>query len=343
MDGCSVTHDIAAFPFDTLPAPSFRPESGRRIVRLGAVVACASMLVPILSGLVALRLYSVAANPNADGWVAAVSVLPSLAIFIGGVLLIARGRQLQALPALDLLRQDRRTPVLFLRSFDDDDLVDPTPRMVPFGDFFPRRYEETLAAALRPVGPMVSIGRPGETLALLGGGRLFVPDHAWRVAVDYLRHHAAAVVLMVGRTDGIWWEIASCLKRVPLPRLLFFFPYVEEAGKRRSVWQRLIFFHPAELPLWGKPYWRMERERQARYALFRERVGPALSRALPETLGNALFIDFTGADTPRALTTVRPWWWPITILSPSMRHMIMNPVRTLQPFVDKLQGLRPSE
>ena len=329
--------EITSFPFDTLPPPAFRPESGRRIVRLGTGLACVGLVVPVIVGVLAGAAIGIdSADSDAAGLVAAASVLPAFAIFLGGTLLISRGRQLQALPAAELLRQDRRSPVLFLRSFDDDDLVDPTPRMVPLGDYFPRRYEETLAAALQPVGPMVSIGRPGDRVALLGGGRLFVPDHAWRAAVDYLRERAAAVVLVVGRTDGVWWEITTCLERVALQRLLFFFPYIEEAGKRRSVWQRLVFFHPAEIPLWNKPYRRMEREREARYALFRERVQPAFSRTLPETLGGALFIDFLGDGAPRALATVRPWWWPLAILSPSLRRMIVDPVRTLRPFVEKV-------
>jgi hypothetical protein len=243
---------------------------------------------------------------------------------------------MRALPALDLLRRDRRPPVLFLRSFDDDDLIDPTPRMVPMGDWFPRRYEESLAKALRAVGPMITIGRPGEKLALLGAGRLFVPDHAWQAAVEHFRASAAAVVLMVGRSPGLWWEIESSLRLVPMQRLLIFFPYVEEAAKRRSLWQRFFHYHPANVPLSHKPHVRMEQERQARFALFRERMQPTLSHQLAETLGTALFIDFQTDGRPRALATVRPWWWFGTILTPSARRMVANVGRTLAPFVERL-------
>jgi len=256
-----------------------------------------------------------------------------------GALLITRGRQWRILPAVESLRRDRRPPVLFLRSFDDDDLVDPTPRMIPLGAFFARTYEESLVGALNSVGPVVSIGRPTETLARLGSGRLFVPDHAWRTAVDHLRQCSAAVVVMVGRSDGVWWEITSCLDRVPRAALLFFFPYVEDAAKRRSWWRRLLAFHPAEVPLWSSPYRRMKREREARYALFRDRVGPLLAGKLPPTLGDSLFIDFLPDGSPRALKTVRPGWWPLALLTPSLRHMLANPAATLRPFVDKLGSL----
>jgi hypothetical protein len=327
--------DAESWPFDTLSPPGFRPAAGRWTVRGGVLLVTASVLLPLVVGLIA----GTAFDGTDPSLLSAVGALASVGVIILGALLIDRGRRMQALPAQELLRRDRRAPVLFLRSFDDDDLVDPTPRMVPLGDYFPRRYEESLARALEAVGPMISIGRPGDTLALLGGGRLFVPDHAWRTAVDYLRHRSAVVALMVGRTEGVWWEIASCLESVPLERLLFFFPYVEERVKRRSVWQRLIFIHPANFPLWSKPYQRMEREREARYALFRDRVQPKLRRALPETLRGSLFIDFLNDGTSRALRTVRPAWWPLTLASPSVRHMAVHKARTLQPFVAKVQGL----
>ena len=57
--------------------------------------------------------------------------LVAYVVFLVGVRFIARGRRMRAIPAVDLLRKDTRAPVLFLRSFEDDDLIDPTPRMVP--------------------------------------------------------------------------------------------------------------------------------------------------------------------------------------------------------------------
>ena len=226
--------------------------------------------------------------------------------------------------------------MLYLRSFDDDDLVDPTPRMIPLGDYFPYRYEETLCDALSPIAPAVSIGRPGNKVAQLGGSRLFVPDNAWQQAVSYLRARAAAVVLVIGRTEGLWWEVETSMREVPRERLLFFFPFVEQAARRRGVWQRIFKIHPSRMPFSSSAFQRMQAEREARYDLFRARVQPFCETPLPASLGDSQFVDFTADGCPRLLPRVRPWSWWMFGFTPSTARMVIDLRRTLQPFVDKL-------
>jgi hypothetical protein len=336
----SVLHmiaDVASLPFDTLPPLPYNPRLGRALTRAGG----ATLVVSLLPWVIVVAV-GAGYRMNSDdvGSVAflIVATLISLMIWLVGVALIGRGRRLQSCPALQLMQRDPRRPILFLRSFDDDDLFDPTPRMIPLGDYFPRRYEESLAQALRTIGPMITIGRPGDELALLGGARLCVPDHAWKTAVEYLRNRASVVVLMIGRSQGLWWEITSSLESVPIERLLCFFPYVEETKRRRSFMQRFLYYHPAEMPLFKGAYRRMELEREKRYALFQERVQPLLAKSLALRLDNAQFVDFLPDGTPRVLQSVRPWWWPLAIFTPSMRRMLTNNERTLQPFLEKFQA-----
>ena len=332
--------ELTALPFATLPPPPYRPRVARWLTFAGISLIVGSFVFPAIA-IVALGIDEELKSDDlslALTFLFGAGMVAVFAVFLIGVAVTAHGRQLRALPAAELLRQDRRIPLLFLRSFDDDDLIDPTPRMMPMGDNFPRRYEESLASALRAVGPMLTIGRPGERTPLLGAGRLFVPNDAWQAAVAYLRTHTRAVILMVGRSPGIWWEITSCLESVPISHLLFFFPYVEDPGKRRSFLQRFVAYRPANIPLIRAPYRRMEQERQARYQLFRERVAPLVSQPLPASLEGALFLDFLADGTPRALKVVRPWWWPIALVTPSMRLMLADHTRTLRPFVDKLNA-----
>ena len=326
-------------PFDTLPAPPCRPKAGGIVIAAGIILMVIGLVSPSLGLYLLDSDFEIDTLEVENLWVYLCLLIPILLGFYGGAWLITWGRRMRAVPATTLLADGDRPAVLFLRSFDDDDLIDPTPRMVPFGDLFERRYEESVCGALEHIGPMVSIGRPGNKLVQLGGARLFVPDHAWQAAIEHLRKRAAAVVLVVGRTEGLWWEIQSSMREVPLERLLFFFPYVEETRRRRSIWQRFFHANPSRIPLSSKAYARMEAERQSRYELFREHVQPFIPTPLPEALGTSQFIDFTADGKPRLLPTVRPWWRPVTLFTPSSARMIANLKRTLQPFVDKL--MRP--
>ena len=62
---------------------------------------------------------------------------PSVLGLFGGTWVISVGRRMRAIPAETPVKEGDHPPILFLRSFDDDDLVDPTPGMIPIGDFFP--------------------------------------------------------------------------------------------------------------------------------------------------------------------------------------------------------------
>jgi len=322
---------VTPFPFETLPGRSQARRLGAFFVRFGIAMIVVGFLAPNI----ALALL----ESGGDTVLAAAFIILFFVGLYGGVQLVGYGRRLRTIPAQQQLEDDKRPPVLYLRSFDDDDLLDPTPRMIPLGDFFPRRYEESLVEPLAKIGPMVSIGRPGNKLPMLGGARLFVADEDWQAAVAHLRKHAAVVVLMIGRTDGLWWEVESSIREVAPENLLFFFPYVEETQRRKTITQRLLGYRPAQMPFSKKAYRRMERERRARYQIFRERAGPLISADFPEDLGDSQFMDIDTNGKVRALQTYRPWWQFLAILMPSMRSMTINLRRTLRPFVRKVTGI----
>jgi hypothetical protein len=250
---------------------------------------------------------------------------------------------MRARDALTVLSADPRPPVLYLRSFDDEDLPDPTFRS-PFhlenlpNPFIPRRYEERLVPVLRRIGPVISIGRPGERRAELGAARLYVRDQDWRAAVRYLSAGAAAVVIVVGRSLSLWWEIDLVLAHVQRERLLFFFPYADEAKARHRFWRKYYEIIPSVTP---RSIWqRSEAERQARYRLFRERVEQKVAGRWPKELGGAQFLDFSDAQSPRLLATKRPIE---TIFYSLIFHKTtatwISAQATLRPFVKKVRRL----
>lgn len=330
------TNQSSNLPFETVPGPRPQPRLALALTVLGWTAVVISVFAPtIVLSVMGVGSYVDPFDPGLYGLYLVFAICLVVGFF-GGLWLVALARRMRAVPAAAILSDDTTRLVLYLRSFDDDDLVDPTPRLIPLGDFFPYRYEESLCAALEPIAPAVSIGRPGNKIAQLGGARLFVPDRAWQDAVGYLRRRAAVVVLVIGRTQGLWWEVETTMQQVPPERILFFFPFVEHAERRRNVWQRFFKFHPSRMPFSSRAFERMEAERQARYALFRERIEPFCSAPLPPALGTSQFVDFQSDGTPRALPRVRPRTWWVFGLTPSTARMVIDLPRTLKPFVDKL-------
>ena len=285
----------------------------------------------------------------ADAWPLILS-LCALAIPVGGFVAVfgisegmrlrERSRRLRYTPAVSL--RTRKKPVLLLRSFSDDELVDPRPV-----DFFQRRYEETLTQALRTLGPVLCIGRPNDTLGVGGAARLYVSDERWQEAVCHLMRRAVATVIVVGRTEGLWWEITSAMAVVEHTRLLFFFPYVtktQRAGSRiADLWE---FVSRWNLP--RRRYNQMEAERRVRYQQFRKRLASQLNYPLPEELGSALFLDFLPDRRVRLLQPRHkaPWKYAFPVLGNVLLDYLSGRIgrlrfdlgRTLRPFLSKLSS-----
>lgn len=152
---------------------------------------------------------------------------PQLSVVVGcGVLYLAcrciiRGRKLRALTADELMRRDSRPPVIYLRSFTDDE-PEPDRSGWRYG-LLGETSEQQLATAFRQVGPFVAIGRPGE-LPDLGASRLYADENDWQARVLELFGRAGLVVLQLGYTPGFRWELDQALAQVDLRRLLIFVP-----------------------------------------------------------------------------------------------------------------------
>lgn len=267
-------------------------------------------------------------------------VVPGVAVLPMGAHLVLYGRRMRAKDALTVLSKDPRAPVLYLRSFDDEDLPDPTFRGGSLRNpFIPQRYEQAIVSVLRRVGPVISIGIPRERRAELGAARLYVRDEHWRPAVQYFVQNCAAIVVVMGQTQSLWWEVDFALSNVQRERLLFFFPHADERSARRTYWRKYWEIIPRVLP---RPIFeRMQAERQARYDLFRERTQGKISGQLPEQLGNAHFLDFGDDLSPRLLPTKRPikaWFYSLTM--PRSVSTWVNTRATVRPFVKKIGRLK---
>jgi hypothetical protein len=157
----------------------------------------------------------------------------ALAAFAVGYWMIRRGRRLIATRAERLLGQDQRRPVLYLRSFSDEDrdrgpagalrslngreLASSTPA-------WGSREQDALSAVLGEVGPYVAIGKPREAVPELGAARMYLPDDEWQAKVQQLSGEARLVIVRVGQSEGLRWEIGELVRQDNPVKLLFLLP-----------------------------------------------------------------------------------------------------------------------
>lgn len=152
--------------------------------------------------------------------------------------------------AADLLASDPRPPVVYLRSFKADAQED---RKLYLQS---EPQEEKLASVFSKVGPFIALGQPGESFPVLGATRMYVGTD-WQTSVTDMIARARLVVLRVGATNSLLWEVGYLKREVKPERLLFVIPRGRKNYKEfRAMAQR---FFPLPLPEY--PIWKSSRAR----------------------------------------------------------------------------------
>jgi hypothetical protein len=214
-----------------------------------------------------------------------VGFVVGLPLLLVGSCVRTLGTRLASRDAAAEVYADDRLPIVYLRSFKDDSSlaggvlwqsVSIIPHIISRGRFardpdqIGLTSEERLAAEFRPRGPVIAVGRPGDRLAPLGAARAYVGHDEWQAFVIDLISRASTVIVRLGTSDGLSWEIDTVLKAVPWPRLLFQLP---------------------ERGLLG-------RKKRAAYQAFRERSLGLIGSALPVSCRGVRFISFDQSGTP---------------------------------------------
>jgi hypothetical protein len=149
------------------------------------------------------------------------------------------GRRISQPEAGQLLERDRRSPIVFLRSFRDDRAAVRTKlwtkRLLYFGFGGKVRLEEVIADDIGRFGPFVAIGQPGENLPLLGASRAYVKDLAWKDEVLGWLDQTRLIILIGGTTQGVLWELQRIVEAGHARRLLILLPPTN-AEERTERW-----------------------------------------------------------------------------------------------------------
>jgi hypothetical protein len=181
-----------------------------------------------------------------------------IALFAASYWSFRRARKHAAVLADDVLAKDTRAPVLYLRSFDDEEqdnrlgavlnarhtnIAGSTPAWGP-------REQDALAAVLARIGPYIAIGKPGEPLPELGAARTYVSDAAWQAKIHQWLEHARLVILRAGATQGLRWELSELVRRSDPRQLLVILPTSAENYSAFTKWANEVLPQPlpASLP-----------------------------------------------------------------------------------------------
>jgi hypothetical protein len=206
-------------------------------------------------GLTAVCLLAVYATTNFDLglFLQLLFILLFAGVAWGGYQLRLLGVRAASSEAEQLLAQDPRPLVLYLRSFEDDESSQEEFDLPIFRLLLGRRDEDRLMRMISQFGPVIAVGRPGEWLPPAGAARLSVTAPDWRAEVERLCKQARIVVLRVGFTDGFWWEVRHVWERVPRDRILLWVPrtkrVIDTLERDREFAERFQAAYDVDLPL----------------------------------------------------------------------------------------------
>ena len=202
--------------------------AGTNFMRAGdRVVASGVMLSPFPGRLSLLEAHYV------NLVIIAAVLLPILYVTTQVTLMLAdrlrnAARRAAVRAAEDLLNEDERPPILFLRDFDDDQVslgqrsmpawsrvVDPGVELANLEDVM-QRYAT--------LGPLVAIGRPEDVRPPIGVARRYVRSGDWQSVVLSLMDGARVVVVGTSDSPGLVWEIEHLRDLGHLEKSVFVLP-----------------------------------------------------------------------------------------------------------------------
>ena len=138
-------------------------------------------------------------------------------------------RSLSIISMQRLMHADTRAPVLFLRPFEDDQVMLPKSQgfslfnLIRIGNA-PKYLEHQVLEELTQLGPVVAIGNRSKGKVPFGAAREYLPDTDWQTRVSGLIDNAQAIVIVLNETPGVWWEVNEILSRYRVKETLFILP-----------------------------------------------------------------------------------------------------------------------
>jgi hypothetical protein len=138
--------------------------------------------------------------------------------------------------------QDSRQPVVLLRPFQSDATTFSRLQQQE-GEYFDQHslttLEEDLAEVVRPIGPLVALGRPHEAIPPVGAARIYESNQSWQDRVVDLLKTARLVILVPGTSKALLWETAVAFRELQ-PRQLLILRVGENSRRTYAVLRRIF-------------------------------------------------------------------------------------------------------
>lgn len=204
----------------------------------------------------------------------------AIGLTIGG-LLVVRGQRHRVRGAEAALAHEERPTLVYLRPFEADKASPGVwlrsrrrlrlhAGIRRFGR--PLTFEQRVAQLVRDVAVMVTFGDPVESLPRLGAARLYAGDDEWQAKVDDLLERGGPIIVHVGDSAGVGWEI-----------------------------DRVVALDQPERVILSLPIRRTQREARDVYARFRAQHGDRFPRGIPADPAETQFLYFDGEWSPHRL------------------------------------------
>ena len=223
------------------PLRSWRTAAAYALAFVGALLLIESMMYLLTAGSTSNKLATLAIAcqhlevlqdciAQSERWARQIPLFLLLAI--AGVkvaaLLQSTAKRLGGLSVADVLRRPNDPFLLYLRPFDTDDVILPTPRLPPLSRFlsyrpFPVRIEEELFDVADGYRPLIAVGKPGASKDAVGGlaYRTYLEDSQWQGYVAEKIRDAERIVLLLKDSAGVRWELERVIREGAAAKTLF--------------------------------------------------------------------------------------------------------------------------
>jgi hypothetical protein len=148
-----------------------------------------------------------------------------------------------------LLQSDPRSPVLFLRSFSEDERVSFKEAMTQ-ETLFDVSLEDGLARHFSSTGPFIAVGSPGQAVPVLGAARASLSNAEWQSKVVDWMDSASLIIIVPGITHFVEWEFRQIVQRGHAGKLILLFRPLATICQIVFNWLRLLFSTLRGVPTW---------------------------------------------------------------------------------------------